>query len=143
MTSESLRIRPIRDQDLPKVVELWKTVFPDDPPWNDPRIMAERKMELEPELFLVGELEGRLVAAVMAGYDGVRGWIYHLAVAPDLRRRGLGRKMVETAEDMLVALRCPKVNLQIRSSNEDVVRFYRAMGYDLEDRVSMGKRLEP
>ena len=124
------------------MVELWKTVFPDDPPRNDPLVMAQRKMEMEPELFLVGALEDRLVATVMAGYDGVRGWIYHLAVSPDLRRRGFGRQMMREAEDMLGSLHCPKVNLQIRSSNEDVIRFYRAIGYDIEDRVSMGKCLE-
>jgi ribosomal protein S18 acetylase RimI-like enzyme len=140
--ADTLRVRPIRDEDLASVVELWKTVFPDDPPRNDPLVMARRKLELEPELFLVGALGGRLVTTVMAGYDGVRGWIYHLAVAPDLRRRGFGRQMMKEAEEMLLSLRCPKVNLQIRSSNDDVVRFYQAIGYDVEDRVSMGKCLE-
>lgn len=142
MKVDPLRVRSVRDGDLTQVVELWKSVFPDDPPRNDPLMMAQRKIEMEPELFLVGEIEQRIVAAVMMGYDGVRGWIYHLAVAPGMRRRGIGRRMMLEAEEILMALRCPKVNLQVRSSNEDVVRFYQAIGYDIEDRVSMGKCLE-
>jgi ribosomal protein S18 acetylase RimI-like enzyme len=141
MKPDPLEVRIIRGEDVPRVVELWRTVFPDDPSRNDPALMAQRKLEFEPELFLVGEKDGRLVAAVMAGYDGVRGWIYHLAVDPDERRQGFGKKMMQAAEEMMMSLGCPKVNLQIRSSNEGVIEFYEAIGYKVEDRVSMGKPL--
>ena len=93
-------------------------------------------------MFLVGTLGSRLVAAVMAGYDGHRGWINYLAVAPDCREMGIGRRLMNEAESMLRDLGCPKVNLQVRSSNVGTVEFYRNIGYSVDDVVSMGKRLE-
>ena len=78
----------------------------------------------------------------MAGFDGVRGWIYHLAVLPEHRRRGFATKLVRSAEQGLLALGCPKVNLQVRATNDEVVAFYRGLGYQIEERVSMGRRLE-
>ena len=101
-----------------------------------------RKLKAQRDLFLVGHLNGRLVATVMGGFDGFRGWVYHLAVAPDLRRKGFGRKMMEFAEGRLRELGCPKINLQVRASNQAVVDFYKSLGYGIEDRVSMGKQLE-
>ncbi len=77
----------------------------------------------------------------MAGYDGHRGWIYSLAVAETQQRRGVGSRLVQHAEQALGDLGCPKVNLQVRSSNSSVVEFYRSLGYDAEERISMGKRL--
>jgi ribosomal protein S18 acetylase RimI-like enzyme len=107
--------------------------------------MIDSKLEVQPELLLVGEVDGpetTIVGAVMAGYDGVRGWLYHLAVAPELRRRGFGAQLVREAEAGLRALGCSKVNLQVRASNREVVAFYRSVGYEVEERVSMGRRLE-
>jgi ribosomal protein S18 acetylase RimI-like enzyme len=99
--------------------------FPDDPPWNAPREIIRHKREVQPDLFWVGVSESRIVATVMAGYDGNRGRIYHLAVAPDLRRKGFGRVMMAQAEERLRGLGCPNVNLQIRSSDVSVVAFTR------------------
>jgi len=137
-----LLIRLFVEDDTLEVTSLWTRVFPNDPPWNAPGEIIRHKREVQPDLFLVGVSESRIVATVMVGYDGNRGWIYHLAVAPDLRRNGFGRAMMAEAEARLGSLGCPKVNLQIRSSNVDVVRFYQSLGYAIEERVSMGKRLD-
>lgn len=85
---------------------------------------------------------GQLVGGLKAGFDGVRGWIYHLAVAPESRRCGVATKLVRAAEAALRDLGCPKVNLQVRASNASVVAFYQALGFTVEERVSMGRRLE-
>jgi len=96
---------------------------------------------VQPELFLVGLVNGRVVATVIAGFDGVRGWIHHLAVQSAYRRRGIARSLMEAAEESLAKLGCPKVNLQVRAANTAVISFYRALGYDVEERASLGKRL--
>ena len=134
-------IRPFRGDDREAVVRLWARVFPEDPPWNAPDALIESELALQPELLLVGEIDGRICGAVMAGFDGVRGWIYHLAVAPEQRRKGLATQLVRTAEHGLYRLGCRKVNLQVRATNEAVVAFYRSLGYQVEERVSMGRRL--
>lgn len=142
MTSDNLVIRTYEPRDESSVTALWRDVFRDDPPWNDPKFVIRRKLAIQPELFLVGELEGTVVAAVVIGFDGFRGWIYHLAVVPEHRRKGFGRVLMSEAEIRLRRLGCPKVNLQVRVTNTGVIEFYRHLGYQVEDRVSFGKRLE-
>ena len=85
---------------------------------------------------------GRIVGTVMAGYDGHRGWINYLAVDEEQRRRGIGRALMAAAEEELVALGCPKVNLQIRTGNAEALAFYERLGFGRDDVVSVGKRLE-
>ena len=134
-------IRPFQPIDETAVVQLWKDcnlVVP----WNDPLRDIRRKLRVQPELFLVGVAAGELIASVMAGYDGHRGWLNYLAVAPRFRRQGLGRKMVAEAEARLRQMGCPKINIQIRTSNNAVIEFYRRIGFKPDDVVSMGKRLE-
>lgn len=111
-------------------------------PWNDPHKDIRRKLFVQPDLFLVGEIEEKLVAAVMAGYEGHRGWMNYLAVDPACQRRGLARQLVEDVERRLRAEGCPKINIQIRETNREVVEFYRRLGYAIDESVSMGKRLE-
>ena len=111
-------------------------------PWNDPKKDIGRKIEVQPELFLVGFLEDQLVASVMAGYEGHRGWINYLAVSPQHRRKGYGRMIMIEAERLLSSLRCPKINLQVRTSNRAVIEFYQHIGYEVDEVVSLGKRLE-
>lgn len=137
-----MHIRPFEPQDEGPVVALWERCGLTRP-WNQPRRDIRRKLEVQPELFLVGELEGRVVATAMAGYDGHRGWIYYLCVDPEHRRMGLGRAVMAEAERRLVAAGCPKVNLQVRGENRAAVEFYERIGYDTEDRVSFGRRLIP
>jgi ribosomal protein S18 acetylase RimI-like enzyme len=134
-------VRAFRAADREHVEQLWTQVFPDDPSSNAPTALIDTKLTVQPDLFLVAVVDGAVVGAVMAGFDGVRGWIHHLAVSPDHRRRGIATALVRAAESGLGRLGCPKVNLQVRATNSEVVAFYRQLGYSVEDRVSMGRRL--
>ena len=96
---------------------------------------------MQPELLLVAGHGGRVVGTVMAGYEGHRGWIHYLGVVPDLQRGGLGRALMADAERRLIALGCQKINLQVRGDNAVVVAFYERLGFEVEPRISMGKRL--
>ena len=136
-----IQIRPYEEGDHDSLVELWADVFRDDPPRNAPEVMIRNKLRVQPELFLVAVSGTEVVGAVMAGDDGTRGWIHHLAVAPSRRRLGLGTSLMKAAEEGLRAMGCPKVNLQVRARNSGVVDFYRSVGYDVEDMVSLGKML--
>jgi len=135
-----LIIRPFAIQDEAAVVELWKDCDLIRP-WNDPARDIRRKLAVRPDLFLVGVLDGQVVACVMAGYEGHRGWLNYLAVAPEHRRHGYARAMVAEAEKLLRKEGCPKINLQVRNTNQAVLEFYRRLGYSVDEVVSMGKRL--
>jgi ribosomal protein S18 acetylase RimI-like enzyme len=137
----SLRIRAYQPEDAPAVLDLWlacQLVVPH----NNSRQDIARKLRVNPEWFLVGELGGRIVATCMAGYEGHRGWINYLAVIPEHQRRGYARRMMEEAEQLLRQVGCPKINLQIRATNKGVIEFYRNLGFNVDEVVSMGKRLE-
>jgi len=136
-----VHIRPFEMADEEAVIALWRRC---DllRPWNDPRKDIRRKMKVRPDLFLVGVLDGVVVATAMAGYDGHRGWIYYLAAEPALWRRGLGRAIMAEAERLLRAEGCPKINLQVRTTNLGVIEFYRRLGFAPDEVVSLGKRLE-
>jgi ribosomal protein S18 acetylase RimI-like enzyme len=140
--TQSPTIRPFQSTDRPALERLWSSVFADDPPWNAPAVMIDQKLSVQPELLLVAVLDDVLLGAVMAGFDGVRGWLHHLAVAPEARRRGIATQLVRAAESGLRDLGCSKVNLQVRSTNAAVVAFYERLGYAIEERVSMGRRLD-
>ena len=133
-------IRSYQQADENAVAELWRKCNLTRP-WNDPTLDIERKLEVNPELFLVGLIDDTVAATVMGGYDGHRGWVYYLAVDPIYRRKGYGKQIMETIEEKLRTIGCPKINLQIRTDNIDVVKFYESIGYKTEERVSMGKRL--
>ena len=133
-------IRRYQSSDEAAVIELW-TQCGLTRPWNDPAKDIARKLNVQPELFLVGIVEGQVVASVMAGYDGHRGWVNYLAVAKAFRKRGLGRALMRRVEQDLQAMGCPKLNMQIRSSNVEVLAFYRDLGYEQDDTISFGKRL--
>jgi ribosomal protein S18 acetylase RimI-like enzyme len=120
---------------------LWHEAFPDDPPWNAAEIAIPAKLKLQPELFLVAIDQDLVVGSIMAGYDGHRGWLYAAAVLQSHQRQGIGTALVRAAETLLSAMGCTKINLQVRSSNTAVTRFYNSLGYEIEERVSMGKRL--
>ena len=134
-------IRKYDADDQEEVIELWSQCGL-VAPQNDPKRDIERKLQVNPEWFLVGELDGRIIATCMAGYEGHRGWINYLAISPQYRRRGYAIRMMKEAEKLLREAGCPKINLQIRTSNTDVIAFYKAVGFQKDDVVSMGKRLE-
>jgi ribosomal protein S18 acetylase RimI-like enzyme len=133
-------IRAYQPADEEAVVALWQACGLTRP-WNDPRKDIARKLTQQPEMFLVGTDGGQLVATAMVGYEGHRGWVNYLAVAPSHRRLALGRRLMGEAERLLLALGCPKVNVQVRSSNSEVLAFYRNLGYSQDEAVSLGKRL--
>ena len=122
------------------VIEIWRKCDLVKP-WNNPKRDIERKLEVDPELFLVGLVDNRVVATVIGGYDGHRGWLHYLAVDPAYQRRGLGRQIMEAVEDKILAMGCPKINIQIRMDNVAATRFYKSIGYKRDKVVSMGKRL--
>jgi ribosomal protein S18 acetylase RimI-like enzyme len=137
-----MNTRPFEKNDQQAVIDLWKDcglVVP----WNDPVKDIERKLKVDPDLFLVGELAGEIVASVMGGYEGHRGWINYLAVSPRHQGKGYGRSIMEVVELAMRQKGCPKINLQIRGSNTDMASFYQAIGYHIEDAIGLGKRLEP
>jgi ribosomal protein S18 acetylase RimI-like enzyme len=135
-----VEIRPFQPGDESAVVQLWEQCDLVRP-WNDPHKDILRKLEVRPEWFLVGVIDGQIVASLMLGYDGHRGWLNYLAVAPEFQRRGFARAIVLEAERLLQEAGCPKINLQVRTTNSGVIEFYRALGYAMDEVVSMGKRL--
>jgi len=134
-------IRQYDPRDEESVVQLW-TDCGLVVPWNNPRRDIQRKLKLQADMFLVACVESRVVATVMAGYDGHRGWINYLAVSPRHQGLGVGRRMMEEAEALLRAAGCPKINLQVRCANATVIEFYKRIGFKVDDVVSLGKRLE-
>src|ERR1041385_8133919 len=128
MAEQRFTIRPFLPSDEPAVVARWRECGLIRAQ-NDPQKNIARKLKEHPELFLVAEIGGVLVGTVMAGYEGHRGWINYLAVAPDRQRDGLGRALMDAAEVRLAELGCPKINLQIRTSNPAALGFYAAIGY--------------
>jgi ribosomal protein S18 acetylase RimI-like enzyme len=107
--------------------------------WRAPEIAIPAKVAVQPELFLVAVNGGRVIGTTMAGYDGHRGWLYTVAVLQAYRREGVGSALVREAEKRLLALGCPKINLQVVAGNASATAFYEALGYAIEERVSMGK----
>ncbi|MGD0649765.1 MAG: GNAT family acetyltransferase [Verrucomicrobiia bacterium] len=136
-----MHIRPFQPSDESAVIDLWRKCDLVQP-WNDPKKDIHRKLAVHPDLFLVGLVDGELVATVMAGYEGHRGWINYLAVSPEHRRKGYGRQMMVEAEQLLRDLQCPKINLLARNTNRTVIEFYQRIGYSVDEVVSLGKRLE-
>ena len=123
------------------MIDLWKQVFPNDPPWNEPNQLLDRKLTCQDGLIFVAISGDDVVGNVLAGWDGVRGWIYHLSVSMAHRRHRVATRLIQAAEAALADLGCPKINLQVRTSNLDVCAFYESVGYKRDEVVSYGKRL--
>ena len=140
MANSELVIRPFVETDSADVIALWEQAGLTRP-WNDAARDIARKMAVDPELFLVGCADGRLVASAMGGYDGHRGWVNYLAVDASCRGRGFARQIMDHLEEMLLARGCPKLNLQVRAGNQAALAFYEAAGYAQDDVVSLGNRL--
>ena len=141
MPQKQMLVRPYRTDDEESLVSLWQ-VCELTVPWNNPHKDIARKLQVQPELFLVGILDSRLIATVMGGYDGHRGWINYLAVHPDFQGNGYGQEIMNSVETGLRKMGCPKINLQIRTVNDKIASFYQKLGFTNDHVVSMGKRLE-
>ena len=133
-------IRSYRESDKEDVIQLWEEcglVVP----WNNSQLDIERKQAVQPELFLIGLIHEEIIATAMVGYEGHRGWVNYLAVKPKFQRQGIGQQIMEEAERRLLKLGCPKLQVQIRNTNDGVVKFYRKLGYLQDEVVNLGKRL--
>lgn len=133
-------IRSYRESDKDDVIQLWQDcglVVP----WNDPQHDIERKQSIQSELFLIGVLNDKIIATAMVGYEGHRGWVNYLAVRPKFQHQGIGKQMMEEAERRLLKMGCPKLQVQIRNTNDGVIKFYRKLGYLQDEVVNLGKRL--
>ena len=135
-----MRVREFQDADEAQVIDVWRACGLTRP-WNDPSRDIARKQRVQPDLFLVAEDEGTIVGTVMAGYEGHRGWINYLGVLPARQKSGIARALMEEAERRLRALGCPKINLQVRSDNEQALAFYARIGFQQDPVLSLGKRL--
>jgi len=135
-----IEIRTVSVDDIEKVIALWVecglTVL-----WNDPKKDFHRKLEHSPQSFLIAEAEGNIIASAMYAYDGHRGNVNYLAVLPQFQKRGVGERLMVDIEDKLSKMGCPKINLLIRSTNVDVLKFYESLGYKTDPVVCVGKRL--
>lgn len=138
-----MQVRAFTPADTEAVVQLWRDCELTRP-WNDPHKDIARKLSVSPDLFWLGcDADGRIIASIMVGYDGHRGWINYLAVHPAHQRQGHARQLVQRAEQVLSELGCPKLNLQVRAGNEAVLAFYESLGYADDRTLSLGKRLIP
>ncbi|TCV08521.1 ribosomal protein S18 acetylase RimI-like enzyme [Samsonia erythrinae] len=135
-----MEIRVFRQDDFEAVITLWERC---DllRPWNDPEMDIERKLNHDPDLFLVAEVSGEIVGAVMGGYDGHRGSAYYLGVHPDFRGRGIANALISRLEKKLIARGCPKIHLMVREDNDAVIGMYEKLDYDIVDCITLGKRL--
>jgi len=135
-----MKIREYKESDFEDIVSLWNdcglTVS-----WNDPRKDIKRKLSEKPDLFLVGEINGKVVACVMGGYEGHRGSINYLAVSPQHQKKDYAKQLMKEIESRLLKLGCPKINIMIRNTNEKVIHFYKNIGYSTDPVICMGKRL--
>jgi len=134
-------IRPFQIEDQAAVIELWRRCGLLRPQ-NDPVKDIARKLKVQRELFLVGIADGRIVASVMASHDGHRCWVNYLGVDPDHQRKRFGRQIMAEVERIVRERGCPKINLQVRTTNTAAIAFYKSIGFATDDVMSMGKRLE-
>ena len=136
-----MEIRPYKDSDRAGLLALWTEIFPAGSPHNDPATSLDKKLRTDPDLLFVSVKDGVVVGSVMGGYDGHRGWIYSLAVKPSLRRQGIASALMHEIEEKLRERGCLKLNLQVVASNNEVVTLYEKLGFHVEERISMGKKL--
>jgi ribosomal protein S18 acetylase RimI-like enzyme len=135
-----MEIRVFRQDDFEEVITLWERC---DllRPWNDPEMDIERKLNHDPELFLVAEVGGEVVGSVMGGYDGHRGSAYYLGVHPDYRGRGIANALINRLEKKLMARGCPKIQIMVREDSDTVIEMYEKLGYEIQAVTNLGKRL--
>ena len=140
-TTQDLAIAPIADDDVAAVAALWQRCGLTRP-WNDPTDDIAFARRGPNSAVLVGRRDGSIVATVMVGHDGHRGWFYYLGVDPDQQGRGFGRAMTQAAEAWLTTRGIAKAQLMVRADNDRVRAFYEALGYGEQQRVIFAKWLD-
>ena len=140
MTKPEIKIRPFQADDENGVIKLW-TITGLTRPWNDPKQDIKRALSVQPELFLVAVNKTRVIGSAMGGYDGHRGAVYYLAVHPDCQSNGIGTRLMQTVEDRLVDLGCPKIHVMIRETNLATKHFYEKLEYQDVAVKIYGRRL--
>lgn len=133
-------MREANAADTREVIALWEACGLTRP-WNDPAADFARAVAGPTSAILMLHEGGALAASVMVGFDGHRGWVYYLAVAPERRRAGLGRTMMDAAEAWLRARGAPKIQLMVREDNEAALGFYEALGLERQKVVTVGRFL--
>lgn len=139
MGKPQLQVRPYQNDDEEVVIKLWidcGLLVPQNNPQKD----IQMKMAFQPDLFLVGTMENKVVATAMIGYEGHRGWVNYLAVSPSYQKKGYGRDIMKAAEEKLKAIGCPKLNIQVRTTNTGVIEFYKRIGFASDNVIGFGKR---
>lgn len=134
-------LREAGPDDAPAVIALWQAAGLTRP-WNDPATDYALAMENPAACVILASVETVPAATIMVGYDGHRGWVYYLGVAPEFQRRGLGRALMEAAEAWLAARQCPKLMLMVRHDNLATKAFYAALGYEAQAVETLGRRLD-
>ena len=135
-----MQIKQYLESDRQQLLALWTNTFDDAGPHNQPEFMLNSKLAIDDHIYIASD-SNVILGAIIAGYDGHRGWLYSLAVKQSSRRQGIGRQLVEFAVDKLRAIGCAKVNLQVREENSEVISFYQSLGFLTEERISMGRLL--
>src|SRR3989441_4964661 len=134
----SMEIRELRPSDGDEVRALWQSSGIRIRPGDDDVSLA-RLTSHNPGLCLVGCEGDRIVATALVGFDGRRGWLYHVATHPDMRRRGIATRMVREVEERLRAQGCKKLNLIVWDEEEDAMAFWMTIGYRRERTVGVAK----
>jgi len=136
-----VRIEPAKPSDRGAVIALWHAAGLTRP-WNDPGSDFDLAMANPTSTILVARDGGHFAGSIMAGFDGHRGWVYYLATDPERQRCGIGRGLMEAAEDWLRRLGCPRIRLMVRGDNLAARGFYTAIGYAPQDVVTLGRTLD-
>lgn len=131
MSDPTCLLREFRyPDDYPAVYHLWTTAGPGvHAGRSDQPEELRKKLERDPDLFLVAEVEKQIVGSVIGGFDGRRGMVYHLAVTPDQRGKGIGEALMNELEGRLRAKGCIRYYLMVVNGNEEAVRFYEKRGW--------------
>jgi ribosomal protein S18 acetylase RimI-like enzyme len=137
----TLAIAPIADADVADVIALWQACGLTRP-WNDPAADIALARQGSNATVLIGRDGGAIVATVLVGHDGHRGWVYYLAVDPDRRHNGYGRVMMDAAENWLRDTGIEKLQLLVRTDNTSVKNFYQSLGYSMQERIIYAKWLD-
>lgn len=136
-----IRVRPARPADREAAVALWQSAGLTRP-WNDPRADFDLARGGPASDILLAHDDGALCGAVMVGFDGHRGWVYYLGVDPARRGTGIGRLLMKACEQWLTERGCPKIQLMLRGDNAQARGFYDSLGYEVQDVVTIGRRLD-